>query len=769
MPCSKRSSLRSSLLGGARIERWTVNCRDAVAGKEQGDASEKGRLEVVDSASLGGRGYRSVVLTVGRAKLTSDDRDGDNDVEETTRPLLESDRRLRRSVPVAADDGPPPREPFASSARLSVSSSSVDSTSDGPVSEAALRISPETTRLGPYQIVCELASGGMATVYLALYRSVEGFEKLCAVKRIHPHLANDRAFTNMFADEAQIAARISHPFVCSVFSFGRSQRSHYIAMEFLRGEPLSAVCRRVARSPELGDDPRFPALAARVLANLAEGLHAAHTLRDDSGTPFDVVHRDVTPQNLFVLYDGSVRVTDFGIAHARRRLHQTEGQKLKGKLSYIAPEQLNAGTVDRLVDIWSLGVTLWELLAGRRLFLGASEGETLSAVMSREVRPPSTFRASVPKELDRIVLRALERDVSKRYKTARDFARDLERFLASIGDSVPAMDVADWMAQVFPRGAERIQTLMELTARVSAATADDTVVRVPSSPPARDPGSVPSFVMLAAHHDSSVPPGELSRRPSSQPTAALRGVPPLLPKPAPLPNVPLAAANEDGAMPATRSAAEPSAAARSRPHLLLLEEQTLGEVGRAARAQAFRSLAVLVGLGLLVVGVGGVWWQGRILTAREAPVPAGAPVATAVAPEDVQRAAPEPAASPQPALTRDLASPVEAATSKVAESKPVARARAATTSAPKAPALAPKAPASAAEAAIATGVVFITTPGGSGEVFEHGQLLGKAPGSFRLKVGAHQLTLRTPSGASRALSVQVQGSAPTLVTVPDAK
>ena len=204
----------------------------------------------------------------------------------------------------------------------------------------------------------------MATVYLALYRSVEGFEKLCAVKRIHPHLASEREFTNMFADEAQIAARISHPFVCSVFSFGRSQQSHYLAMEFLRGEPLSAVTRRVAGSPELGDDPRFPAIAARLLANFAEGLHAAHTLRDDRGALFDVVHRDVTPQNLFVLYDGTVRVTDFGIAHARRRLHQTEGQKLKGKLSYVAPEQLKEGNVDLRVDVWGLGVTLWELLAG---------------------------------------------------------------------------------------------------------------------------------------------------------------------------------------------------------------------------------------------------------------------------------------------------------------------------------------------------------------------------------------------------------------------
>jgi serine/threonine protein kinase len=683
----------------------------------------------------------------------------DDDVEDTTRPLLRSDQRLKQSEPVLADDERMPSEQAESEARLAVSSSIVDSKRDVPVSpDAAVRISQETTRLGPYQIVCELASGGMATVYLALYRSVEGFEKLCAVKRIHPHLANDRAFTNMFADEAQIAARISHPFVCSVFSFGRSQRSHYIAMEFLRGEPLSAVCRRVARSPDLGDDPRFPALAARLLANFAEGLHAAHTLRDDSGAPLDVVHRDVTPQNLFVLYDGSVRVTDFGIAHARRRLHQTEGQKLKGKLSYVAPEQLTEGAVDRLVDIWSLGVTLWELLAGRRLFLGSSEGETLAAVMSRVVQPPSNFRASVPKELDRIVLRALERDVDKRYKSARDLARDLERFLASIGDSVPAMDVADWMTRVFPQGAERLQTLIELAARVSAETADDTVVRVPSSPPVKNPGSVGSFLMMAARNDSSIPPDDRGRRVSSVPTKRL----------SPLPVAP--GAGEVGPKLQSNVAAPSGGSEPLRPRLLLLEEQTPSEL-RAVAGSRLRGLAILVSSGLLLLGLASVWWQRRAPLAAPAasPTPAPALVAPAAAAKEPVAATTAAAlAAPLPVLVAAAPAPVAEPTSSVAagastlpDTKPTTRPRTAAAPATSA--------AAASEPAVATGVVLITTPGGSGEVFNQGQLLGRAPGSFRLKVGAHQLVLRTPSGATRTLGVQVQSSAPTLVTVPDAK
>ena len=313
---------------------------------------------------------------------------------------------------------------------------------------------------GPYHLALEIASGGMATVYLAVH-GLEGFQNTVAVKRIHPHLAKDKQFVDMFVDEAHIAARINHPYVCRVFDFGKTgDHSYYIAMEFLRGEPLSRVFE--ALTPERVESPRHPTIIARVIANLAEGLHAAHTLKDTHGQCLDVVHRDVTPQNLFVLCDGTVRVTDFGIARARVRSHQTEAGRIKRKLSYMSPEQLNQQPVDCRSDLWSLGVVTWELLTGRRLFRATSEGETVLSVLSRPIPPPSRFAASVPRQLDAIVLRALSRDPALRFSSARELLRALETFLAGASDTVPTMDVADWVEELFPGAAQRSDGLVEL-------------------------------------------------------------------------------------------------------------------------------------------------------------------------------------------------------------------------------------------------------------------------------------------------------------------
>jgi eukaryotic-like serine/threonine-protein kinase len=504
---------------------------------------------------------------------------------ETVRPGLRFAKARRAGAARATVEHVPSARPAGNDAlpaksesRITVSSPPSSTSMSVAASVGAIHVRPQAARIGPYQVVCELAVGGMASVLLTLHRSVEGFHKLCAVKRIHPHLARSRGFTEMFVDEAQIAASINHPYVCSVFSFGSTENSYFIAMEFLQGEPLSRLFRRIAGSPELGDQPRFPLIVARLIANLAEGLHAAHTLHDDQGAPMDIVHRDVTPQNLFVLFDGSVRVTDFGIAKARLRNHHTNGEVLKGKLAYIAPELLNHAPLTAQADIWGLGVVLWELLTGRRLFAGSSEGETVILVMSQAVPRPSEFRSNVPAELDRIVLRALERDQKLRYRTARDLASDLERFLTAAGDTVPAMDISDWMAHVFPEGVERIQGLRELAAHVGAMT--DNALGRASPPPADEPGEPCSVSKLP------ITPSTSERAAEQATSAPLTFTPP----------------------PRGRSASRPASAKR-RPWALFLA--FVGALGMTSSATT--SLAV----GELQVSTPGVvaevWMNGRYL------------------------------------------------------------------------------------------------------------------------------------------------------------
>jgi serine/threonine-protein kinase len=324
---------------------------------------------------------------------------------------------------------------------------------------------PEATgpeRIGRYKLCFELASGGMATVYLAKVDGAPGFEKLVALKRIHRHLAKEKTYVDMFLDEARIASRITHPNVCSVFDFGQADGEYYIAMEYLVGEPLQRLCGKVARNAEQRKHPLHPIRTARVIADACEGLHAAHELKDANGELLHVVHRDISPSNLFVTFDGSVQVVDFGIASARHRIHHTATGQMKGTFAYMAPEQLAARPIDRRVDIWSLGVSLWETLALKRLFRRDTTANAVHAILYDDLVPPSTHRAQVPKELDAIVMKALERDPKDRWQTAREMGRALREFLGSQSDIVGPAELSDWMDTVFPEGEARKRQLMEV-------------------------------------------------------------------------------------------------------------------------------------------------------------------------------------------------------------------------------------------------------------------------------------------------------------------
>lgn len=362
-------------------------------------------------------------------------------------------------------------------------------------------------RIGRYQLCFELASGGMANVYLARAQGSPGFQKLVALKRIHKHLAEERQYVEMFLDEAQIASRITHPNVCSVFDFGEAEGDYFIAMEYLLGEPLSRVHRRVLANADERNSPLLPARMARIIAQACEGLHAAHELRNAHDESLNVVHRDVSAENLFVTYDGTTQVVDFGIAHAKQRVHRTEAGQVKGTFPYMAPEQMTAAPVDRRVDVWALGAVLWELLTLRRLFLRDNDVNTMYAVLSSEIEPPSRYRSDIPPELDEIVLKALQRSPDERWQTARDMGKALRRALAHHHDLVGPAELAEWMAELFPNGEARKRRLMAI------ARGDDVF-----SPPA-----------------DSAPDPEASRRAPQIPTT--RGgyrVPPAPPLPASL-------------------------------------------------------------------------------------------------------------------------------------------------------------------------------------------------------------------------------------------
>jgi len=326
-------------------------------------------------------------------------------------------------------------------------------------------VEPDPTgpeRIGRYELCFELASGGMATVYLARVDGASGFEKLVALKRIHRHLAKEKKYVDMFLDEAKIASRITHPNVCSVFDFGQADGEYYIAMEYLVGEPLSRLCGRVARDQEQRRHPLLPLRMARIMADACEGLHAAHELKDANGDLLHVVHRDVSPRNLFVTYDGSVQVVDFGIASARQRMHHTATGQVKGTFAYMAPEQLAGKSIDRGVDIWSLGVSLWEMLTLKRLFRRDTTANTIHAVLYDDLVAPSEHRSQVPKELDEIVMKALERDPKKRWQSAREMGRAVRKFLGTREEIIGPAELSDWMRTVFPQGEARKSQLMEV-------------------------------------------------------------------------------------------------------------------------------------------------------------------------------------------------------------------------------------------------------------------------------------------------------------------
>jgi serine/threonine-protein kinase len=303
------------------------------------------------------------------------------------------------------------------------------------------------SRFGKYTLLRKLATGGMAELFLAIQKSVAGFEKLLVIKRILPAMNQDRAFIEMLLHEARIAATLSHPNIVQIFDVGQHDGQYFIAMEHVHGEDLRSIVRQMKKK-EVLEFPLEHALA--IVLGMCAGLSYAHEKHELDGSALNIVHRDISPQNVVVTFTGDVKIVDFGIAKSDTRIgEQTKSGKLKGKVPYMSPEQARGESIDARSDVFSTGVMLFELTTGKRLFKGTSEYETLRLICERDYPRPSDIRPDYPPDLEPIVMKALAKDASDRYQTARDLQADLEGFVRRHQIAVSHIALNQFMQSLF--------------------------------------------------------------------------------------------------------------------------------------------------------------------------------------------------------------------------------------------------------------------------------------------------------------------------------
>ena len=294
--------------------------------------------------------------------------------------------------------------------------------------------------MGPFDLIAPIGTGGMANVWAACVR---GTSDIVAVKMLLPELAENVEFRKMFFDEARIASRVRHPNVCSTFEMGEQEGTLYLAMEWLDGPSLMRVLRPGREDiSECERVPIRPRIAARIVADACAGLHAAHELMGEDGRPLAVVHRDVSPHNLLMTSGGEVKITDFGVAKALGKSHMTIAGQLKGKLAYMAPEQLIGGTIDRRCDVFALGCVLYEITTGQRPFQGEHDPQIMTAIMMGRYEPPAAIIPGYPHPLSIIVMRALANEPESRYASADQMREALESYLRTSGPQVGVAQIA---------------------------------------------------------------------------------------------------------------------------------------------------------------------------------------------------------------------------------------------------------------------------------------------------------------------------------------
>ncbi len=369
-------------------------------------------------------------------------------------------------------------------------------------------------RIGRYALHREIASGGMATVHLGRLLGPVGFSRTVAIKRLHPHYAKDPEFVSMFLDEAKLASRIRHPNVVATLDIVARKGELFLVMDYVQGESLSKLMKLAA-----GSGDKVPlGVATSIVLNLLAGLHAAHEAHGENGEPLNIVHRDISPQNVLVGVDGIARVVDFGVAKAAVRVQTTREGQLKGKLAYMAPEQLISGEVDRRVDVYAASVVMWELLTGRTLFAG-DDARVVYRIIHENPMPPSQINPDIPPALDAIVLRGLSRKPDERYSSADAMAEEI------VGCTQPSYSrvVGQWVARTARATLDsRANMVAELESSTALEAATTSRMGDDADPPTMDSteSKLSEATSGAASRASSVATVPPPRRAHEEPTVA---------------------------------------------------------------------------------------------------------------------------------------------------------------------------------------------------------------------------------------------------------
>ncbi len=292
-----------------------------------------------------------------------------------------------------------------------------------------------------YEIIRRLAVGGMGEIFLARQRGVAGFDRLVILKSLLPDLAEQEGFVDQFLDEARVAATLNHPNIVSIYEVGAWQGVYFIAMEYINGDSLSGLVPAAAKA---GLSIPFP-VTARIIHDAALGLDHAHHASDPDGRPLNIVHRDVTPQNIMVRTDGVTKVVDFGVARAANRVTRTATGMVKGKLPYMPPEQISGQQLDHRTDQWALGVVLWEMLTGQRLFRAENDALLINLILKHPIPPPSDLVEGVPRELEEVLVRMLDRDRAGRFRRLQEVADALRGYLDSVSSDSKQARVAEFV------------------------------------------------------------------------------------------------------------------------------------------------------------------------------------------------------------------------------------------------------------------------------------------------------------------------------------